>query len=177
MAATMSMKTTGFKELDVALAGLKDKATSRRVAERALRRGAEPIRDRAKELAPDDPDTGKGKYLVEAIKIGRAAGVQQKLGNSGSVVSTFVGIDGSVKRAKPSTKRFTKKGTGKPGGGVAAYSIFMEEGSATHSAQPYMRPAFEEKKEEAVENMADILREEIFEAQARAARKAARNGG
>lgn len=177
MAATMSMKTTGFKELEAELAGLKDRATSRRVADRALRRGAEPIRDRAKELAPDDPATGEGKYLVEAIKIGRAAGVQQKLGNSGSVVTTFVGIDGTVKPAKPSTKRLTKKGTGKPGGGVAAYSIFMEEGSATHAAHPYMRPAFEEKKQEAVENMADILREEIVSTKARAARKAARNGG
>ncbi|WP_285020235.1 HK97-gp10 family putative phage morphogenesis protein [Novosphingobium sp. fls2-241-R2A-195] len=177
MAAPMSMKVSGLQELETALMGLKDRATSRRVADRALRKGAEPIRDRAKELAPDDPDTGEGKYLVEAIKIGRAAGIQQKLGNSGSVVTTFVGIDGSVKPAKPSTKRFTKKGTGKPGGGVAAYSIFMEEGSATHSAQPYIRPAFEEKKEEAVENMADILREEILETQARAARKAARNAG
>ncbi|MGJ0236982.1 HK97-gp10 family putative phage morphogenesis protein [Novosphingobium fluoreni] len=168
------LNLSGFKELENALAGLKDKATSRRVANRALQKAAEPIRDRAKELAPDDPATGQGKFLGEAIKIGRAAGRMQKLGNSGTVVSTFVGIDGSVKPAKPSTKRFTKKGTGKPGGGVAAYSIFMELGTGTHSAQPYMRPAFEEKKQEAVEGMADILREEIVATQARAARKAAR---
>ena len=171
------MSLSGFKELEAAMSELKDRATSRRVADRALQRGAEPIRDRAKELAPDDPATGEGKYLVEAIKIGRAAGVQQKLGNSGNVVSTFVGIDGSVKPAKPSTKRLTKKGTGKPGGGVSAYSIFMEIGTESHAAQPYMRPAFEEKKEEAVEGMADILREEIVATQARAARKAAKKGG
>lgn len=169
------LSLSGFKELEKALAELKDKATSRRVADRALRRGAEPIRDRAKELAPDDPSNGEGKYLVEAIKIGRAAGAQQKLGNSGNVVSTFVGIDGSVKPAQPSTKRLTKKGTGKPGGGVAAYSIFMEMGTESHAAQPYMRPAYEEKKEEAVKGMADILREEIITTQARAARKAARS--
>lgn len=174
MAATMTMKVSGLTDLEAELMGLKDRATSRRVADRALRQAAEPIRDRAKELAPDDPDTGQGKYLVEAIKIGRAAGVQQRLGNSGTVVTTFVGIDGSVKPATPSTRRFTKKGTGKPGGGVAAYSIFMEMGTVTHSAQPYMRPAFEEKKEEAVNNMADILREEILSTKARAARKAAR---
>lgn len=176
MAATSMMSLSGFKELEAELASLKDRATSRRVAERALRRGAEPIRDRAKELAPDDPNNGEGKYLVEAIKIGRAAGQQQKLGNSGNVVSTFVGIDGSVKPATPSTRRKTKKGTGKPGGGVAAYSIFQELGTSSRSAQPYLRPAFEEKKEEAVENMADILREEIVSTKARAARKAARQG-
>lgn len=169
-----SFKLSGFKELEAELNSLGKRVTARRVAERALRKAAEPIHARAKELAPDDPETGTGKYLVEAIKIGRASGVEQKLGNSGEVVSVFVGIDGSVKPSKPSTKRLTKKGTGKPGGGVAAYSIFMEMGTATHSAKPYMRPAFEEKKQEAVENIAEILREEIGKTKARAARKAAK---
>ena len=174
MPTSTSLFLTGFKELEAELKGLASRAWSRRVADRALRKGAEPIRDRAKELAPDDPATGEGKYLGESIKIGRAAGAQQKLGNSGTTVTTFVGIDGSVKPSKPSTKRFTKKGTGKPGGGVAAYSIFAELGTSTHSAQPYMRPAFDEKAQEAVEGMADILREEIVSTKARAARKAAR---
>lgn len=174
---TANLKLSGFKELEAQLATLKDKATSRRVGLRALQKAAEPIRDRAKELAPDDPATGEGKYLKEAIKIGRAAGAQQKEGNSGSIVSTFIGIDGSVKPAKPSTKRKTKKGTGKPGGGVAAYSIFQELGTSSRSAQPYLRPAFEEKKQEAVESMAEILREEIVATKGREARKAARKGG
>lgn len=173
---TATFKTSGFKELEAELAGFAQKATSRRVGLRALNKAAEPIRDRAKELAPDDPATGEGKYLKEAIKIGRAAGAAQKDGNSGSVVTTFIGIDGSVKPAKPSTKRLTKKGTGKPGGGVAAYSIFQELGTSSRPAQPYLRPAFEEKKQEAVENMAEILREEIIATKARAARKAARKG-
>ncbi|TCM17210.1 bacteriophage HK97-gp10 putative tail-component [Novosphingobium sp. PhB165] len=169
------MKLTGFAELERELASLANAATMRRVATRALQVAAEPIRDEAKRLAPDDPATGEGKYLVEAIKIGRAAGASQKLGNSGSQVSTFVGIDGSVKPAKPSTRRKTKKGTGKPGGGVAAYSIMMEQGTTTHQGVHYMARGFEAMKEVAVERAADALREDIIATQGRAARKAARN--
>jgi len=170
MASTMSLKLTGLKELEAELASLKDRATSRRVADRALRKMAEPIRDRAKELAPDDPSTGEGKYLVESIKIGRAAGVQQKLGNSGTVVSTFVGIDGSVLPASTSS-------TGKRKPGVAAISIFRELGTERLPAQPYLRPAFEENKQEAVDGAAEVLSDEIMATKARAARKAARKAG
>lgn len=169
-----TMKLSGLRELEAELKSLATRATARRVADRALRKAAEPIVQRAKELAPDDPATGEGKYLVESIKVGKAAGVQQRLANSGQVVSVFIGIDGTVNPAKPSTKRFTKKGTGKPGGGVAAYSIFMEMGTSSHPAKPYMRPAFEEKKAEAVEGLAEILRGEIAKTKARAMRKAAR---
>ncbi|WP_260928213.1 HK97-gp10 family putative phage morphogenesis protein [Novosphingobium sp. 9] len=170
------MKLTGFSDLEKQLAQLADKATMRRVGTRALQVAAEPMLAEAKRLAPDDPATGEGKYLVESIKIGRAANAgQQRAGNSGTQVSTFIGIDGSVKPAKPSTRRFTKKGTGKPGGGVAAYSIFEEMGTATHKAQPYMRPAFEAMKEESVNRAGDALREDIVATAARAARKAARN--
>lgn len=171
------MKLTGFAELEKELASLANKATMRRVGTRALQNGAEPIRDEAKRLAPDDPETGEGKFLVEAIKIGRAANKGQQSGaNSGTVVSTFIGIDGSVKPAQPSKRRMTKKGTGKPGGGVAAYSIMMEQGTATHQGVHYMARGFEGKKEEAVERIGDALREDIIATRARAARKAARQG-
>lgn len=172
--ATDMLKGFGFAELEKELGELANKATMRRVGLRNLEKAAEPIRDEAKRLAPDDPETGTGKYLVEAIKIGRAAGSEQQAGNSGTLVSTFIGIDGSVKPAQPSKKRFTKKGTGKPGGGVAAYSIFQEMGTTTRAAQPYLRPAFEAKKEEAVARLAEGLREDIIATKARAARKAAR---
>ena len=168
------LKASGFGELEKALGELANKAAMRRVGVRALQKAAEPIRDEAKRLAPDDPETGTGKYLVEAIKIGRAAGKAQQAGNSGSTVSTFIGIDGSVKPARASKKRFTKKGTGKPGGGVASYSIFQEMGTTTRAAQPYLRPAFEAKKEEAVTRLAEALREDIVATKARAARKAAK---
>lgn len=169
-----SMKISGLRELEKELAGLKDKPTMRRVGLRAVQKAAEVIRDEAKRLAPDDPETGLGNYLVESIKVGKAGGQAQSRANSGTRVSTFVGIDGSVKPSTPSKRRKTRKGTGKPGGGVAAYSIFTEMGTATHKAKPYMRPAFEAKKGEAAEGMADILRDEIIKTKGRAARRAAK---
>ena len=168
------MSLSGFKELEAALGELKDKATARKVADRALRKAAEPIRDRAKELAPDDPETGTGNYLVASIQIGRAGTQTQRRGNSGSLVTTYIGINGAVLPPKPSTRRLTKKGTGKPGGGVAQYSIFTELGTLSRPAHPFMRPAWEEKQQEALANLADILRSEILKTKARAARKAAR---
>lgn len=176
--ASETMKLTGFAELEKELASLANKAAMRRVAARALEKAAVPIRDEAKRLAPDDPATGEGKYLVESIKIGRAASRAQQIGaNSGSVVSTFVGIDGSVKPAQPSKRRFTKKGTGKPGGGVAAYSIMMEQGTSTHQGKHYMARGFEAMKDDAISTAADALREDIIATRERAARKAARNSG
>lgn len=173
----MKVDFTGGKELEAAFAQLKDGATKRRTALRALQKAAEIIRDRAKELAPDDPATGTGKYLRESIKVGKAKGYAQKDENSGSRVTTFVGIDGSVLPPKPSSRRKNKKGQSKDGGGVAVYSIMVENGTATHPAQPYMRPAWEQTKDQALQAIIDITRAEIDATAARAARRAAKKGG
>lgn len=170
----MKVSITGGKDLEAAFAQLKDGATKRRTGTRALQKAAEIIRDRAKELAPDDLETGANNYLRASIKIGRAAGAMQRQNNSGSVVTTFVGIDGSVLPSKPSTKRLTKKGTGKPGGGVAVYSIMVENGTASHAAKPFMRPAWEQTKDSALKAIVEITRVEIDKTAARAARKAAK---
>lgn len=170
----MKVTITGGKELEAAFAQLKDGATRRRTADRALRKAAVMIRDRAKELAPDDPATGTGKYLRESIKIGKARGGLQRSENSGSYVTTFIGIDASVLPPKPSSRRKTKKGAAKLGGGVATYSILMENGTSSHPAQPYMRPAWEQTREGALQAIVTITRAEIDATAARAARKAAR---
>lgn len=173
MAATM--KLSGFKELEAELKTLGSNATSRRVAERALNRAAAPIVVEAKRLAPDDPATGMGNYLVESIKVGRARAKQHRAANTGQSVVVFIGIDGSVKKPRNSKTKKTRRGDAKQsGGGVAAYSIFTEMGTVTHKAQPYMRPAFEAKQKEAMDGVVDILREEITKTKGRAARKAAR---
>lgn len=173
----MKVDITGGKELEAAFAKLKDAATQRRTALRALQKAATVIQERAQELAPDDPETGAFNFLKASIKVGRAKGDTQRNANSGSLVTTFVGIDGSVLPPKPSSRRKTKKGTAKEGGGVAAYSIMVENGTATHPAQPYMRPAWEQTHEEALQQIIEITRTEIEATAARAARKAAKKGG
>lgn len=173
----MKVDITGGKELEAAFSQLVNGATKRRTALRALQKAAEIVRDKARELAPDDPATGAGTYLRESIRVGKPKGEPQKSGNQGTLVTTFVGIDGSVLPPKPSSKRTTKKGSAKEGGGVATYSILVENGTATHPAKPYMRPAFEQTQNEAIQSIMEIATKEIERTAARAARKAAKKVG
>lgn len=131
---------------------LATKATARNVAERALKLAATPIRDRWEELAPEDQGD-----LKRSIKIGRAIkSVQKTARGNGDAVTTFVGIDESVDKR------------------LHIYAEVQEFGSDSVPAQPAGRPAWEEKKLEAFNRLADDLRSEIDKAAARAARKAAR---
>lgn len=141
----------GGKELEQAFKELGKRSTMRRVAERALRKAAEPIRDRWAELVPVDQGD-----LKRSIKIGRAIKVYQKNANQGQTVTTFVGVDESQDRR------------------LHIYAPVSEFGSESRPATPAGRPAFEETRDEAVDRLADDLRAEITKTAERAARKAAR---
>lgn len=171
----MTFKLDGLKELEAALTELKTRATARRTADRALRKAAEPIRDKARELAPDDLETGVNNYLKASIKIGRAGTQERQRGNSGNLVTTYIGIDGSTLPPKVAKTKTGKGGKAiLAGGGVAAYSIFVEMGTNSRPAQPYMRPAWEQTKDAALARLADDLRTEITKTAERAARKRAK---
>lgn len=167
----VSFKFEGGRELDAALKGL-EKVTARNVATRALKKAAVPIRDKAKQLAPKD----KGN-LEAAIKIGTKANFGRGSFRSfGDWVNVFVGIDGSVLPPKDSKTKKNKRKTRflQSGGGVAAYAIFIEMGTDSMKAQPYMRPAFDTEKENALALIKPELWNEIAAQAARAGRKAAR---
>lgn len=142
---------SGGAELEAAFKELGKRSTMRSTATRALNKAATPIRDRWAELVPVD----KGE-LRQSIKIGRAIKAYQKGGNRDTTVTTFVGVDESINRR------------------LHIYAEVEEFGNATHPAQPAGRPAWEEKREEALERLAADLRTEIDKTAARAARKAAR---
>lgn len=180
----MKVHFKGGRELEAALRDLGKKATAKNVARRALRKAAEPIREEAVRLAPDDPATGQGRYLKEAIQIGLLANRRALVGeiaplNRADAVYAYVGINPDVLPPRDSKTKKNRRRSRflQSGGGVASYSQFMEFGTATHAAQPFMRPAWEDKKQEAFDRLADDLRVEIDKAAARAARKAARQAG
>lgn len=166
-------KFEGGKELEAALRAIEKTATARNIATRALKIAAEPIADEARTLAPEDEGN-----LREAIKIGTKAnmGRGRALRSKGDTVYVFVGIDGSVLPPKEAKTRRNKRKSRflQAGGGVAAYSIFVENGSVSMAAQPYMRPAFDGQKENAVKRLAPVLWDEIAKAAARAAKKSAK---
>lgn len=175
----MSIKSTKFsfeggKALEAALRKLGKEATARNVATRALKIAAEPIAEKARMLAPVD----KG-FLRKAIKVGTKAnmGRGRTLRSRQDVVYAFVGIEGSVLPPKDTKTKRNKRKTRflqSSGSGVAAYSIFVENGTHDTPPQPYMRPAFDSEKENAVKKLAPALWEEIEKAAKRAAKKAAK---
>lgn len=97
---------------------------------RALRAGAEPIRERAAELAPDDPTTSGSRIKLN--------------------VKTFV-LDQTATGASAYI-------TAKPWNYIGR---FKEFGTAHESAQPWLRPAFDEKVATALDIIGKTLAESI----------------
>jgi len=100
---------------------------------KSLRKAAEPIRARAAELAPDDPET-PGSRIEESM----------------SISVTEQTATGAIAKIGPSKAGF-------PG-------IMAELGTAHETARPFLRPAFDEKEDEAFEILADVLGDGIEEA-------------
>jgi HK97 gp10 family phage protein len=146
----MKVAFRGGRELDAALKELGDKGAIRRTAERALKAAAEPIRERWEQLVPEDQGD-----LKRSVKIGRAIKSLQRT-SRGDVVKTFVGIDESQDRR------------------LHIYAEVQEFGNGNTAAQPAGRPAWEQKRMEALDRLADDLRAEIMKTAERAARKKAR---
>lgn len=152
----MKVEFKGGRELEAALRELNSRVTEINVAKRALDKAAIPIREEAQRLAPDDPRTAEGVSLVAAIKIGeRALGRRNRaFRKDKGVVERYVGIDGTVSPR------------------VGFYSEIQEFGKGPWKPQPYMRPAWENKKMVSMELLSETLRAEIDKAVARAAKKA-----
>lgn len=144
-----TFKFQGGRELEAALSELGSRSTMRRTGERALKLAAEPIRDDAIARAPKD--TG---FLKDNIKIGKAT--RRARTRDKDVVETFVGIDTGAGRF------------------IAGYASFDEFGREGQAAQPYMRPAFESKKQEAVDRLGEDLRQQIEISATRLAKRTAR---
>jgi len=143
------MKTTvrveGLKQMREALLQL-PKATGRNVVRRALRKAGEPM-----------ADAMKGRVPVEEGHLRNSIGVSTKLSKrqrtlhkKRSEVEVFVG----------------------PGPDPAAHLV--EFGSIHNQARPYVRPAWDTRKLEALETVQKELAVEIDKAAQRLARKAAR---
>ena len=126
---------TGLKELQKALAEL-PQGIARNVLRGAVNAGATVIKTEAKARAP---------ALTGVLK--RALYQKQIREKSNLLLQTFfVG----VRQGKSSKK--TKKGVID-----AFYARFVEFGTSKMPARPFMRPAFESKKEAAVQAIKDYL--------------------
>lgn len=105
----------GIQELFKKLDGLGSLVTSKNLIVRALRVGAEPIREEAQRLAPFETGTLKESMMTT---------VSEQTGTS------------AVAKIGPSRKGF--------------YGTFQEFGTAHDAAQPFLRPAYDSKVDEAL---------------------------
>jgi HK97 gp10 family phage protein len=150
----VTVKVEGLRELDAALGALAaeygkpaGKAVLRRVADKAL----QPMAETARQLAPDDPETG-GNDLKASITVGgkltaRQARLARKDQNK-STVTRYMG-------------------TADPAG------IQQEFGNVNHGPQSFMRPAFAQHARGAIDIVAKELGPEIERTAARLAKRRA----
>jgi len=140
-----TFKMTGLKELEQAL-GQMPKATARAAAVRALRQGGEPIARAARRLAP----VNQGD-LVESIDVGTTLARSQQ-GDKGAVAPVEVHV----------------------GPGQHPQAITQEFGTFKEPAQPFLTPAWEAERMNALDIVGTALGIEVEKTAARLARKAAK---
>lgn len=141
----VTFKIEGVSEVAEGLLEL-SKATGTNVVKRALKKAADPIVSTATQLAPRL--TGQLQTSIKpSDKLSRR---QKSLYPKQSEIEIYVGPAALVQ------------------------AITQEFGTVTNKPQPFMRPAWEQNKREALERIKDDLAEEIEKARARIARKTAR---
>lgn len=155
------MRTTvrldGLREIDAALGEL-PKASAKGVLRRVGIKALQPMAETARELAPDDPETG-GNDLKNSIVVGTKLNARQKRMERKAEGKSFVTV---------------YMGTNDPAG------VQQEFGNVNHPPKSFMRPAFSQDAEGAIKIVADELGGEIDKTAkrvaARGAKKAARAG-
>lgn len=149
MKATIDVK--GGKELEAKLGALGKRATARAVARRVLKRAAQPIADAAARKAPDDPATS-APDLPSSIAVGskqRSSTAKRNRRESRSAVVVYVGpTEDGYPQALP-----------------------QEFGTKYHPAQPFMRPAWDATKMQALSFIEDELGKEIDKTAKRLAKR------
>lgn len=174
----VSIKVEGLKEMDAALGEL-SKATARATLRRVLKRAGQPIADRASDLAPDDPSTGSPDLHTSIIV---SPTIKNEVGKS--AFASVMKSGGSVGEARAAL-RDARRASGE--GSFAEmfvgpdakqfYAHLQEFGTVNHAPQPFMRPAFEEKKGEALDIIKRDLGAEIAKSAARARARALKKAG
>jgi HK97 gp10 family phage protein len=126
-----SFTIRGIEQLEAKLHKL-SLVGQRKVLQKALKKGAEVIRQEAELRAPRGETGTLAREQIISVSQGDSAADQ-----------ATVKIGASMK---------------------GFYGLFQELGTIHHVAQPFLEPALESKKDEAIHNASDILKDEIDKA-------------
>lgn len=172
MAKKQTLRLEGLSDAVEAMKDL-SRATQGNVLKRAVMAGGAVIAEDATARAPVDEGDLKKNILVSRAKIispGKAAfaATMRETGDRGLAAQAARNANrgaGGTGRAASCKVGPTK---------AVGQGILQEFGTAHHKPQPFMRPAWDTKKEAAAQEVQSALEEEIKKAVDRAARKAAR---
>lgn len=166
------IKLEGFKELHAALGELAE-ATQKNVVRRALKGFGDLLAEDAKSKAPV-----KSGRLRDGIIVTTRKPKGMDVGKQAYGKAMRAGLGKQAARAALVSARQEAKSYAAVYIGVSSdvkmRGIFQEFGTANHSAQPYMRPAWDANRQGILDGLRDAIAGEIGKAKARAARKAAR---
>jgi HK97 gp10 family phage protein len=144
------MNLTGFKELADKLKEL-PKNVAKNGLRAAVSAGAAVVRNEARNLAP--VDTGEMKRDIQMKR------ERDQRGTTDLVASYSVFVRSGKKSRIAGRARNIDKDS--------FYWRYVEMGTAKMPAQPFMRPAFDTKREEAVDRIGEKLNERIQQEAAR----------
>lgn len=139
----IEFKVSGFLELERALRQLPQEVAGR-VLMSALRKAGEPMAADAKQAAPRSSNPGPNGHMADSIAL-------RKLRDATSVAD----VEASLWLG-PDPNHW--------------YGTFSEFGTVHETARPFMRPAFDRHKDEAI----DLLGKELWKGIARAAKRLAK---
>lgn len=167
------MKWQGLKELDGALGEL-SKATAKAVCIRALKKGAQPIADTARDLAPK-----KTERLAKSIKV---TTLKPKGHASKATYAQTLREGGTKAQAAAAQRAYNRDNPGSFAEVFVAPDQFPEAwpqeiGTSKHPPHPYLRPALAQHQQDSVQIIANELKAETAKAAERARRKALRKAG
>lgn len=152
----------GASEMEAVLRQLPD-YIAKAVLTKALRQAAEPILDEARNLAPVGQES-KGRVRLRRTKRGKVT------------ISNYGKLKLSLRIATVPASQTPHSATVVVSVGKAFWGLFVEFGTRFMSAKPFLRPAFESKKMDALNRLGKSLGEEIEKAAAKLAGPLVKSG-
>jgi len=143
MASSVTVKVEGLRELGERMKGLSE-AMNNRIARAATAAGAAVIRDSAKQKVAVDTGNLKKNIIVKRLPKGESPLTSEHIV--------------TVRQGKLTKKQKAA------GLGDAFYGRFIEYGTAKMPARPFIRPAFDENKEKAVQAIKDRISKRLDKA-------------
>ncbi|KEP68415.1 hypothetical protein DL1_11930 [Thioclava dalianensis] len=149
---TVTVKTTGFKDLEAALEQIEKKTTAKATMRRALKTAAQPVADLAQSLAPVGATRALSTSVAVSTKLSkRQRGLHRKMfRNDKAAVEMFVGA------------------------GPLSSAHQQEFGNIYQAPQPFLRPAWDAESKATLDRIAEQMWIEIEKTAQRAARRAAK---